>query len=139
MSSLLSVRSIALACVAAAAAACTPVDPVNARSTQASVEPAEAQVAPAPTPSGQVITTLQTRDHEVTVYVTHSGPRFTVAAAGGVVLAEQLTVDEFRGSFPSLHERYDSAFAEDGVGLDASLTLPESGRVTTPTSPRSMR
>ena len=102
--------------------ACTPVEPAGRAVAKASVEPAEPETTPSP--RGKVITTLQTRDHEVTVYATELGPRFTVAAAGGTVLAERLTADEFQGSFPGLHDRYRSAFAEDGATLDASLTLP---------------
>lgn len=102
--------------------ACTPVEPAG-RVTTASVEPA-AEATPLPVAHGKVVTTLQTRDHEITVYATEQGPRFTVAAAGGVVLAERLSVDEFEGSFPGLHQRYRSAFAEDGALIDASLTLP---------------
>lgn len=102
--------------------ACTPVEPAG-RVATASVEPAEPEATP-PVGHGKVVTTLQTRDHEITVYATEHGPRFTVAAAGGVVLAERLSVDEFEGSFPGLHQRYRSAFAEDGAVIDASLTLP---------------
>lgn len=105
--------------------ACTPVEPAG-RVATASVEPDGGQGKPEATPSvaahGKVVTTLQTRDHEITVYATEHGPRFTVAAAGGVVLAERLSVDEFEGSFPGLHQRYRSAFAEDGAVIDASLT-----------------
>ena len=103
--------------------ACTPVEPAG-RVATASVKPAEVESTPSAVPHGKVVTTLQTRDHEVTVYATDEGPRFTVAAAGGVVLAERLSVDEFEGSFPGLHQRYRSAFAEDGAVIDASLTLP---------------
>ena len=115
--------------------ACTPVDPTSGPASKASVEPApnhapsDSTVAPRPR---QVVTTLQTRDHEITVYTTPEGPRFTIAAAGGTVLAEQLTTREFRASFPGLHERYDSAFAEDGAVIDASA---ESRTPTEPSAP----
>ena len=118
---MVSKRTVVLAVLVGA---CTPVEPAG-RVAAASVEPAEPESTPSPVAHGKVVTTLQTRDHEITVYATEQGPRFTVAAAGGVVLAERLSVDEFEGSFPGLHQRYRSAFAEDGAVIDASLTLPE--------------
>ena len=41
------------------------------------------------------MTTIQTRDHEVTVHAADQGLRFTVSLAGGVLLAHQLTEGEF--------------------------------------------
>lgn len=103
-------------------AACTPIERSGAQGVSRTVEsPAPPTATPRP---GVVVTVLQTRDHEITVYSTDRGPRFTVAAAGGVVLAQQLTVDEFRNSFPGLHRRYDTAFAGETLGLDASIDYP---------------
>lgn len=117
-------RSWALSLLAVTVAfGCTPVDSHSGSGPAAKPSVAPEQKVSARGPLGKVITTLQTRDHEVTVYATSNGPRFTIAAAGGVVLAEQLTNYEFAQSFPGLHRRYDSAFAEDGAIIDASLTL----------------
>ena len=101
--------------------ACTPLDRGARADATASVKPHASQVQAPQRPSGHVITTMQARDHEVTIYATAGGTRFTVAASGGVVLAERLTDAEFRDSFPGLHERYESAFAADGTQLDARL------------------
>lgn len=61
-----------------------------------------------------VLMTLQTRDHEVTVYSSIDGPRFTVAVAGsGAVLAEQLDGQAFEASFPGLHQHLRRALADD--------------------------
>lgn len=124
-------KALSVALVSGAIAvvgACTPVEPGGDPSATPQVEPdAPGQVASDDgviDDGAKVITTLQTRDHEVTVYATASGPRFTVAAAGGTVLAERLSAQDFQGSFPGLHDRFRSAFAEDGAQLDASATLP---------------
>ena len=79
----------------------------------------------------QVITTLQTRDHEITVYATSEGLRFTIATAGGTVLAESLSKQELKDSFPGLRQRFDSAFAEEGgPWVDASAApVPVQTRV----------
>lgn len=68
-----------------------------------------------------MVTTLVTRDHEVTVHASDDGLRFTVALADGGLLGKQLTAREFEHRFPALHRRFDSAFAKDELWLDASL------------------
>ena len=119
-------RAHALVCglVAACTAGCTPIDSGSSTGAIASVDPAEVRAPADAQPTARVITTLQTRDHEVTVYASPDGPSFTIAAAGGTVLAERLSGDEFRRSFPGLREHYDAAFAEDSAGLDARVALP---------------
>lgn len=67
------------------------------------------------------ITTLVTRDHEVTVYASDDGLRFSVALADGALLGRQLSAYEFEQSFPALHRRFDATFAGDAQWLDASL------------------
>lgn len=102
-----------------AVSACTPIERQPTTSKAATVEPVRVQAARS-VPEGAVITTVQTRDHEVTVYAGQTGLRFTVAAAGGVVLAQQLSEPEFARSFPGLFARYDSAFAGESPWIDAS-------------------
>lgn len=68
-----------------------------------------------------VITTLVTREHEVTVHAGGDGLRFTVALADGALLGHQLSAREFERGFPTLHRRFDAAFAGDELWLDASL------------------
>lgn len=102
-----------------AVSACTPIERQPTTNEAVTAEPVRIQAAE-PAPAGRVITTLQTRDHEVTVYAGDVGLRFTVAAAGGVVLAQQLTEVEFARSFPGLFSRYDSAFAGERQWIDAS-------------------
>lgn len=106
-----------------AAPGCTPWEP-----------PAPAQaIQPAPAaecspvraqPPLSVITTLITRDHEVTVYASDDGLRFSVALADGALLGRQLDAYEFERSFPALHRRFDATFAGDELWLDASVQVP---------------
>lgn len=103
--------------------ACTPVEREHQTSSAAE---SDAVRVLAPEPDAPVVTILQTRDHEVTVYAAAHELRFTVAASGGTVLAVMLTADEFARSFPGLHQRYDSAFADDHSWVDASATVPTS-------------
>lgn len=110
-------------------AGCTPVERPVEPARQAPTErcaPADARgLLP-------VITVLQTRDHEVTVHAGDEGLRFTVSLAGGELLGRMLTEREFALGFPGLHQRFDSAFAEDEGWLDASVH----GSRTTPSSTR---
>ncbi len=112
----------AVGATSVAAMACTPHE--RERRSPDAVESDAVRVAP-PEPELPVITILQTRDHEVTVYAADTELRFTVAASGGVVLATMLDQREFRASFPGLYQRYDRAFAGERVGdgagwIDAS-------------------
>lgn len=75
-----------------------------------------------------VVTTLQTRDHEITVLAGDDGLRFTVSLVGGELLGRQLTEAELQRSFPGLHQRFTSAFAGDEHRLHASVV----GSRTTP-------
>jgi hypothetical protein len=100
-----------------AASACTPRERA-APTNDDELEPACAAVASEPLP---VITTLITRDHEVTVHASDEGLRFTVALAGGGLLGRQLDAHELERSFPALHQRFDAMFADDAHWLDASL------------------
>lgn len=78
-----------------------------------------------------VITTLVTRDHEVTVHASDDGLRFSVALADGALVGRMLTAAELEQRFPALHRSFDATFAGDEQWLDASLegsSLPrESG------------
>jgi hypothetical protein len=69
-----------------------------------------------------VITTLITRDHEVTVYASDDGLRFTVKLADGSLLGRRLTAHELEQSFPALRRRFDASFAGEELWLDASWT-----------------
>ena len=95
---------------------CTPVE----RPDPAAL-PSDECAAPRSAPPLVEITTLRTRDHEVTVYAGDEGLRFTVAQADGALLGRQLSMHEFEQGFPALHQRFDAAFAGDRPWLDASL------------------
>lgn len=101
---------------------CTPVDRAAAPAHEAATP--ECTVAP-DYDTLPVITTVQTRDHEITVHAGDDGLRFTVSLAGGVLLEHQLTEVEFERSFPGLHQRFSSAFAGDEAWLDASINAPQ--------------
>lgn len=100
-----------------AATACTPAEH-RAPALEEELSPACAAVRTEPLP---VITTLVTRDHEVTVYASDDGLRFTVMLADGALLGRQLTAHEFEQGFPALQRRFDATFAGDAHWLDASL------------------
>ncbi|MEM9455785.1 MAG: hypothetical protein AAGF11_16515 [Myxococcota bacterium] len=100
---------------------CTPVEPANAPVPETATP--ECTVVPDRN-ALPVVTTIQTRDHEITVHAGDNGLRFTVALAGGVVLGHQITEGEFQQSFPGLHQRFSSAFAGDEAWLDASVSSP---------------
>lgn len=108
---------------------CTPVQPTGDQPPSVRIAAADDASEVAPDQGDRrVITTLQTRDHEITVYGTAQGLRFTVAAAGGTVLAEALSERDFADSFPGLHRRFDSAFADErGPWIDASAEPPPVG------------
>jgi hypothetical protein len=105
-------RIASLVALATLVLGCTPhhadVEPTDQRS-------AEPSAGPTPPPPGPVVVTLQTRNHEVTVY---SGDdlRFTIAVAGsGAILAERIDAEEFAKSFPGIHHHFQRAFADEGV------------------------
>jgi hypothetical protein len=98
--------------------ACTPVE---------RPAPTDDVLASACAPAGTedplaVITTLITRDHEVTVYASDDGLRFTVKLADGSLLGRRLTAHELEQSFPALRRRFDASFAGEELWLDASWT-----------------
>ena len=99
--------------------ACTPVERAATPTAEA---PPECTVVPDRTLP--VVTTIQTRDHEITVHAGEQGLRFTVSLAGGALLGHLLSEGEFAQSFPGLHQRYRSAFAGDEGWLDASADAP---------------
>jgi hypothetical protein len=63
-----------------------------------------------------VIMTLRTRDHDVVVHGGHGALRFTVAMADGSVVGRLLDASDFEARFPELHEHFESAFADEGLG-----------------------
>ena len=116
---------VAVGATTLAAAACTPHE--RDGRTPDAVESDAVRVEP-PEPEPAVITILQTRDHEVTVYAADTELRFTVAASGGVVLATMLDQRQFQASFPGLYQRYDRAFAGERVGVDAGVDWIDASR-----------
>lgn len=72
---------------------------------------------PAVATVGAVVGRFRTRDHEIVWLATDAGPRFTVAALDGAVLATNLTDAEVAERFPELAEFARGALA----GLDASV------------------
>jgi hypothetical protein len=63
-----------------------------------------------------VIMTLRTRDHDVVVHGGHDALRFTVAMVDGTVVGRLLDAGDFEARFPELHEHFESAFADEGLG-----------------------
>lgn len=121
---------IGLGLLLAAASGCTSSEDASAGWLADEAPECAPTLAPAQRPL-PVITTLRTRDHELTVYASDDGLRFTVALADGALLGRQLGEDELARSFPALHRRFDAAFAGERLGLDASvdpsLMMPPGG------------
>jgi hypothetical protein len=106
----------------ATAMGCTPWEHPAPAAHQAPATECSAARDQQPLP---VITTLITRDHEVTVHASDDGLRFTVVLADGALLGQELDAHEFERSFPALHRRFDATFAGDELWLDASLQVAE--------------
>jgi hypothetical protein len=68
---------------------------------------------------------LQTRHGTVGVFATGHGPRFTVHATDGAVLAQDLDQAALAARFPELAEAYGMSYA----GLDARVYHGEPKRV----------
>jgi hypothetical protein len=77
------------------------------------------------TTSGAVIGHLQGRDHKITLHASAEGPRFTVRAFDGTVLAAELTPEELSAQHPDLFRIYQDSVARP---VDATLTLPSRSR-----------
>lgn len=108
------------------AVGCTPTGRTPASTGRAAaVRPVASPDDPPPLEALHVVTTLQTRDHEVTVYAGDDGLRFTVVTAGdGELLARRLPQDEFARSFPGIYRNFETAFADE-ARLDASARMPQ--------------
>jgi hypothetical protein len=107
---------VALTAALVLSAGCTPTGRSHAQCGQTS--DSRSATAPTATPDerGLVLMTLQTRNHEVTVYGGGRDLRFTVMAHGsGAVLAERIDELEFARSFPGIHRHFRSAFADEGI------------------------
>jgi hypothetical protein len=121
--------AVSVVAVVAAFAACTPTqrqprhDPRRADHCDADSKVTAGDV----TKDRPVITTLQTRDHEVTVYGGRGGLRFTISV-GETVLAQMLDENDFSSSFPGLHRHFESAFAGE-TWVDASVERQATGDV----------
>jgi hypothetical protein len=111
---------VGLGLLLAVASGCTPREPPSPAAWQDHEAPASA-CASSPVEPLPVITTLRTRDHEVTVHASDDGLRFTVALANGALLGRQLSAHEFEHGFPALHRRFDATFAGEQHWLDASI------------------
>jgi hypothetical protein len=109
----------------ALALACTPIDRQPQGQRVATVQPVRV-AADRGAMHGPVITVLQTRDHEVTVYGGDSGLRFTVTNADGDRLATQIAEDVLARSFPGLYRTLETAFAGDTAFAEESLELDAS-------------
>ncbi len=74
-----------------------------------------------------VLATLTTRDYRLDILAGRSGdePRFTVASARGDAIASDVSLPELAARFPTLHRQFETAFAGEGVTVDASVTPPE--------------
>lgn len=70
----------------------------------------------------EVIVTLRTRDHEITVYTSEHGVRFWVQGAEGQAIVTR-TLDQaaFAHGFPELHRQFERAVADGDMDLWAGL------------------
>lgn len=70
----------------------------------------------------EIIVTLRTRDHDVTVYTSEHGVRFSVRhAENHTIVATGLDERMFARDFPGLHRHFERAVADGGAGLWAGF------------------
>ena len=84
----------------------------------------EAHLEPGSSP---VLATMVTRDHRLEISRVEGNSTFTVANADGKVLAQDLELWELARDYPSLHRQYETAFAGEGVIIDASVDAGRGG------------
>lgn len=113
-------RRVALLLLPLIAACASHVTDDEAGNTPRDEQPVweEARVEPGASP---VLATMVTRDHRLEISRDDGNSTFTVANADGKVLAEGLELWELARDYPSLHRQYETAFAGEGVVIDASL------------------
>lgn len=87
------------------------------------VAPAEAEQQTATEYQPPIITQLRTRTHVIGVHSTARSTKqlFTVAGTDGQVVAERISLSEFRARFPELYDTYRWSFAEAWAGSDVSV------------------
>lgn len=74
-------------------------------------------------PARPVIAKLVTRDAELAIVASGTGPRFSIVSLEGAVLATDLGEAELEKQYPAIHQFYRSAIAHGGRSfLDASLS-----------------
>lgn len=83
---------------------------------RASSEPGATAHAPA-------IATMVTKSHRLEVRLVDGDPSFTVATIDGDALAHDVDLWQLARDYPRLHRQYETAFAGEGVTLDASVNL----------------
>jgi hypothetical protein len=75
---------------------------------------------------------LKGRQHTLMIYSSQDGPRFTVVAADGTVMAEQLSVDQLRAQLPEVYESFETTIAGSGylasVGVEPVDVIDASSR-----------
>lgn len=69
--------------------------------------------------NGPVVATMVTRDHRLAVRATGRDPAFTVMRSDGGVLAENIDLWQLARDYPQLHRQFETAFAGEGIQLDA--------------------
>jgi hypothetical protein len=72
-----------------------------------------------PDGSGPVVATMVTRDYRLAVRTTGQDPVFTVMRSDGGVLAENIDLWQLARDYPQLHRQFETAFAGEGIRLDA--------------------
>lgn len=119
---------ICLIGVALAQEKTTQITPPKPASTQkAAITPAETK---APPPSDlRIVGYIEKRDRTIVIKASSKGPFYTVKAADGKVLYENVSVEQLRAQAPELHDFIKTAVAGAGTGarghakLDASVSM----------------
>ena len=119
---------LALALLGCSGSSSNAVPPHNEGALAPSSAPASAMdeaSTPAATPAaptGAVLGHVEFQDHEVTIYSSAAGPRYTLVNEAGATVAQHLSEDQFAARFPELFRAFETANAR----LDASA--PEAMR-----------
>ncbi len=70
---------------------------------------------------GPVVATMVTREYRLGVRNADGATVFTVSDDAGRVMAENIDLWQLARDYPVLHRQYETAFAGEGIGLDARV------------------
>jgi hypothetical protein len=117
-------RALVIAALALGACASHDEEPAAEPAVDIEIERA-APVAEA-SDERPAIATMQTRNYRLEVRMHDQEPMFTVAQVDGRELAHGIDLWQLARDFPELHRQYETAFAGEGIELDARADIDPS-------------